>query len=278
MYQKASTQQKLMNRVAINLNKIKCLTSKYIKIAVTLIIIIFIGRVLYTVYYVYSIKDIDMAMIYIDRSHNERYTVKTVYPFRHNVGGSRTYIILSDTETEKILDIGTMPYIDIEPNDHWRYSKYSPYINKTQDDYLLGYGNLLQDNMDIDKIKWDMWVRFPASILQRFKIWLAIDVRGFDYPKTVEEYLDEKVNFIKSGGDVNAIDRHGRTVLMYAAHYDNLTVSKFLIDNGADVKIVDNNNKSALYWASIHRHLEIMHLIEVTNKSIDVDREITLNY
>ena len=246
------------------------------KIVIALIIIIFLGRVLYTVYYVYSIKDIDMANVYIEHSKNGRYTIRKVYPFRHNVGGSPQYIILSDTATDKILDIGTMSNVDIY-NTHIRYSTYSPYINKTQDDYFLGYGNLLVDSMDVDKVKWDMWVRFPPSLLQRFKVWLAVDVRGFKYPKTVEKYLEEKVEFIKNGGDVNAQDRYGKTVLMYAAHYDNLSVSKFLIDNGADVTILDNDNKNTLYWASIHRRLRVMHLLHIANNSMDFELAITFN-
>lgn len=259
------------------LNKLKSSNFKYIKIAVALIIILFIGRILYIIYEVYSIKDIDMANVYIKHSDNNRYKVRTIFPFRHNIGGSPTYIIVSETATDKILDIGTMPPVDIEPNDHWRYSTYNPYINKTRDDYILGYGNLVKDAMDIDDQEWEMWVNLPPSIFQRFKTWLAVDVRGFEYPKSVEEYLEEKVNFIKGGGDVNAQDRYGRTVLMYSAHYDNITVSKFLIDNGADVKILDNDNKSALYFASIHRRLDIMHLLHVADNSMTFDLAITFN-
>ncbi|MCX6088872.1 MAG: ankyrin repeat domain-containing protein, partial [Candidatus Atribacteria bacterium] len=57
--------------------------------------------------------------------------------------------------------------------------------------------------------------------------------------------------------DVNARDKDGRTVLMWAAAYNqNPEVITTLIKAGADAKIVDNHGKKAIDYAEENEKLK----------------------
>ena len=242
------------------MKNLKLALPKYIKITVMLVIIVYFVKILIVIYEVYNIKDINIASIDIEYSENSTYKLRTVNPFDSNIPD---YLIVSSTETDEILTIDTIPYLDMQARDAWRYGAYR------HDDYILGYGNILEDNMDDNKIKWDMWVKLPPSLLQKFKTYLAVNIRGYKYPKSTEEYFEEKMLFVKNGGDVNAKDHYGKTTLMYVDHFyyynrdkDNSdNILKFLIENGADLTIVDEDGNTALLRASERDNLEIVKLL-----------------
>ncbi len=242
------------------MKNLKLALPKYIKITVMLVIIVYFVKILIVIYEVYNIKDINIASIDIEYSENSTYKLRTVNPFDSNIPD---YLIVSSTETDEILTIDTIPYLDMQARDAWRYGAYR------HDNYILGYGNILEDNMDDNKIKWDMWVKLPPSLLQKFKTYLAVNIRGYKYPKSTEEYFEEKMLFVKNGGDVNAKDHYGKTTLMYVDHFyyynrdkDNSdNILKFLIENGADLTIVDEDGNTALLRASERDNLEIVKLL-----------------
>ena len=242
------------------MKNIKLAMSRYLKITVILVIVVYFVKILIVIYEVYNIKDINIASIDIEYSENSTYKLRTVNPFDSNIPD---YLIVSSTETDEILTIDTIPYLDMQARDAWRYGAYR------HDNYILGYGNILEDNMDDNKIKWDMWVKLPPSLLQKFKTYLAVNIRGYKYPKSTEEYFEEKMLFVKNGGDVNAKDHYGKTTLMYVDHFyyynrdkDNSdNILKFLIENGADLTIVDEDGNTALLRASERDNLEIVKLL-----------------
>lgn len=60
-----------------------------------------------------------------------------------------------------------------------------------------------------------------------------------------------------AGGDVNALDRHGQTALMLAAHRGHLGLVELLIEAGADLNVTAKYRLSALMLAAIAGHAEV---------------------
>mgnify|MGYP001132856771 CR=1 FL=1 len=63
--------------------------------------------------------------------------------------------------------------------------------------------------------------------------------------------LDRMTALIARGGNVNARDRNGATVLMSAASQGNLNVMQFLIGRGADINAKDRLGRTALIFAAM---------------------------
>jgi len=61
---------------------------------------------------------------------------------------------------------------------------------------------------------------------------------------------------------MNAKDKNGKTVLMYAATGRHLEALRFLIDKGADVNAKDKNGKTALSLASANMYPEIVQYLK----------------
>ena len=55
--------------------------------------------------------------------------------------------------------------------------------------------------------------------------------------------------FVENGADVNAVAENGSTPLIFAADYNNFTMTKFLIEKNADVFSKNNHNRTALEYA-----------------------------
>ena len=69
--------------------------------------------------------------------------------------------------------------------------------------------------------------------------------------------------FVQDGGDVNAKNSDGDTILHYAAQSGSLEIVKYLVEHGADVNCKTKKNESVLHYAARSRSLEIVkYLVE----------------
>lgn len=62
------------------------------------------------------------------------------------------------------------------------------------------------------------------------------------------------LKFLTTGGDINVVDQHGRTPLVYAVIV-NLSIVKNLVEKGANVNATDNNGKTVLMYAVEEDHI-----------------------
>ncbi len=62
---------------------------------------------------------------------------------------------------------------------------------------------------------------------------------------------------LRSGGNVDARDRHGQTALMLAAHRGHLGLVELLIDLGADLDVTAKYGLSALMLAVVAGHEKV---------------------
>ena len=60
--------------------------------------------------------------------------------------------------------------------------------------------------------------------------------------------IDRAKNLMDNGADVNAKDKKGRTILMYAAVHGYAEIAKLLMDNGAEVNAKDKDGMTALMY------------------------------
>lgn len=64
--------------------------------------------------------------------------------------------------------------------------------------------------------------------------------------------------YIAEGGDVNAPERGGKTLLMFAAEGGQIETSKLLLDNGALIDLQDNRGLTALMYGARKGHTDVL--------------------
>ena len=69
-------------------------------------------------------------------------------------------------------------------------------------------------------------------------------------------------NLLQAGCDINAADNNGRTPLMYAARYSQLTAVQLLLEAGANVNARDKGGMTALDLAKQFANREIIELLQ----------------
>lgn len=89
-------------------------------------------------------------------------------------------------------------------------------------------------------------------------------------PKTVKEQ-------IKLGYDVNAQDDFGHTPLMEAAYWNEIEVTRLLLEAGADVNIQDKYGSTALIEAAGYGRLEIVKRLLIAGANINVLDNLKFN-
>lgn len=65
------------------------------------------------------------------------------------------------------------------------------------------------------------------------------------------------LKLIEKGGDVNALDRGGRSLLMQAVAQGNKELVKILLDNGADPNLADKKTG----WTALHQAAQDFHVV-----------------
>ena len=74
--------------------------------------------------------------------------------------------------------------------------------------------------------------------------------------------FEEVKRLLDEGGDVNAKDIIGVTLLMHASACGKIEVVRLLLDRGADVTAKDNYSNTAMILASKTSHFEVVKLLE----------------
>lgn len=66
---------------------------------------------------------------------------------------------------------------------------------------------------------------------------------------------------LRSGVDINALDRYGQTALMLAVHRGHGEIVQLLVEHGADLNVTAKYNLSALMLAVVAGHENIARLL-----------------
>ena len=66
---------------------------------------------------------------------------------------------------------------------------------------------------------------------------------------------------LRSGVDIDALDRYGQTALMLAAHQGHVEIVQLLVEHGADLNVTAKYNLSALMLAVVGGHENIARLL-----------------
>lgn len=81
--------------------------------------------------------------------------------------------------------------------------------------------------------------------------------------------LEEVVNLIEAGMDVNSQFEEGRTPAIHAASNGHLDILKILVNTGADVNVYDQQLQTPLLVANYQGYQEIVdYLLPLTNSEI----------
>lgn len=83
-------------------------------------------------------------------------------------------------------------------------------------------------------------------------------------------YADVVILLLEDEGvDIHAVDKKGRTALVWASARGHVGVVRLLIDEGADIGLADNEGRTALMWASVRDHVETVRLL--LDQGADID-------
>lgn len=66
---------------------------------------------------------------------------------------------------------------------------------------------------------------------------------------------------LRSGVDIDALDRYGQTALMLAAHQGHVEIVELLVEHGAELNVTAKYNLSALMLAVVAGHENIARLL-----------------
>jgi hypothetical protein len=99
---------------------------------------------------------------------------------------------------------------------------------------------MIEENMNKRTVKKCIFIGalFVLSIFLLWKIILPFMATKKLLSVAHNMTVEEVINFIQNGADVNGVEKYGKTPLMLAARYNNAEVIQVLIENGADVNAI----------------------------------------
>lgn len=95
--------------------------------------------------------------------------------------------------------------------------------------------------------------KLAMSVIVTFREFQTAAIEG--NLKTIGLYINQP------HANLDAVDQHGATALMYAAKNGHLHIIKALIDAKADLHVTDKIGCTALTWATLYCHPEIINVL-----------------
>lgn len=86
----------------------------------------------------------------------------------------------------------------------------------------------------------------------------------------IEKQDNDTVKTLFTEFGIHAEDREGRTLLLNASCYNNITMIKWALENGANLNHQDKNGFSALHFAVQEQHIEIINCLLSNKINIDL--------
>lgn len=85
-------------------------------------------------------------------------------------------------------------------------------------------------------------------------------------------------DYLNRGGDIEARNHKGRSLLMLSAYNGHSTAARYLLSQGADVDSVDPSGTSVLMQAAFKGHAEVVRLLleSGANTSLKNHRDLTV--
>ncbi|MGJ1203884.1 ankyrin repeat domain-containing protein [Sphingobacterium lactis] len=80
----------------------------------------------------------------------------------------------------------------------------------------------------------------------------------------------DSVKEIIARSGVNCLDKHGRSILMYACQYPAVEIAYWAIQSGAKVNHQDTKGNSALHYAVSSQRLDIINLLLLSGVKVDL--------
>lgn len=80
---------------------------------------------------------------------------------------------------------------------------------------------------------------------------------------------NEQVKSFLQNNGIDIKDEFGRSPLLNAALYNNVSLMRWLLKEGADINLKDNNGYTALHFAAQEAHNESLSLLLANNASVN---------
>ncbi len=72
--------------------------------------------------------------------------------------------------------------------------------------------------------------------------------------------------------DVNAVNRWGRTALIWAAKRGSLELVELLYEKGTDINVADEKGMTALMYAQQEKHIDVVEFLENPDSVIEYSK------
>lgn len=106
----------------------------------------------------------------------------------------------------------------------------------------------------------DVWGHVKEARIHLEESGVAFDKKSFFVAAERGETM-KLVLFLKAGMQINAVDHHGKTPLIWSSSFGQLPCVGLLLANDAQTDIQDSGGYTALHWAAANGHAEVIRLL-----------------